>query len=284
MIDRLAKSRSKTMKEGFASMVLVSLLAFGGFVRAYADGGAEKVEFEGKEFRVVKIDPKQQKLELMWKGADGQPLKTFQAVDAALQTGGRQLAIAMNAGIYEPGQVPSGLHIEKGKTLVPLNLKNGEGNFYLKPNGVFFLNADGSAGVMEAAAYGAAGKTPQLAVQSGPVLLVDGKIHPAFNDGSPNVRFRNGIGADSDGKLVMANSVVREGNDVNFHTFARLFRDRLGCASALFLDGDISELYVRSADGEVPKAKNWFAAMFVVAEKAGAEGKPSDAAQAVKPQ
>ena len=31
-----------------------------------ADGEAEKIEFEGKEFRVVKIDPAKQKLELMW--------------------------------------------------------------------------------------------------------------------------------------------------------------------------------------------------------------------------
>ena len=215
-------------------------------------------------------------------GEDGKPLKTFRELDAVLQRGGRRVAVAMNAGIYEPGQVPSGLHIEKGKTLVPLNLKNGEGNFYLKPNGVFFLNEDGSAGVMEAAAYGAAGKTPRLAVQSGPVLLVGGKIHPAFNHGSPNVRFRNGIGVDGDGKLVMATSVIREGNDVNFHTFARLFRDHLKCPSALYLDGDISELYVRAADGEIPKEKNWFAAMFVVAEKLDADAKQDNPDQAAE--
>ena len=249
---------------------------------AAADGEVEKIEFEGKEFRVVKIDPAKQTLELMWKGADGQPLKTFQAVDAAFKTNGRQLSIAMNAGIYEPGQVPSGLHIEKGKTLVPLNLNNGKGNFYLKPNGVFFLNDDGSAGVMAAAAYGAAGKTPRLAVQSGPVLLVNGKIHPAFNHGSPNVRFRNGIGVDADGKIVMANTVVREGNDVNFHTFARLFRDRLRCPSALYLDGDISELYARAADGDVPKAKNWFAAMFAVAKEPNKNGEKSDSGKVDK--
>ena len=217
------------------------------------------------------------KLDLVWKGADGQALKTFQAVDAMLEANGRRVSLAMNAGIYEPGQVPSGLHIENGKTLVPLNLKDGQGNFYLKPNGVFFLNEDGTAGVMEAAAYGVAGKTPRLAVQSGPVLLVDGRIHPAFNHGSPNVRFRNGIGVDGNGRVVMALSVVREGNDVNFHTFARFFRDQLGCQSALFLDGDISELYVRKVDGDVPPAKNWFAAMFVVAEEISAAG---DAKQA----
>jgi prepilin-type processing-associated H-X9-DG protein len=30
---------------------------------------------------------------------------------------------------------------------------------------------------------------------------------------------------------------------VTFHAFARLFRDELGCANALFLDGSVSSLY-----------------------------------------
>ena len=30
---------------------------------------------------------------------------------------------------------------------------------------------------------------------------------------------------------------------VNFHTFARLFRDRIGCRNALYLDGTISQFY-----------------------------------------
>lgn len=217
----------------------------------------------------MRIDPAKQKLELMWQGVNGQPLKTFRAAEAALKPAGRRLSLAMNAGIYEPGQVPSGLHIQEGKTLGKLNLNEGSGNFFLKPNGLFFLNADGSAGVMEAAAYGAAGKTPRIAVQSGPVLVIDGKIHPAFRDGSPNLRLRNGVGVAGDGRIVLATSVMEKGNEVNFHTFARLFRDQLACPSALFLDGDICELYVRSRDGEVPQEKNRFAAMLVITEAAG---------------
>jgi uncharacterized protein YigE (DUF2233 family) len=31
---------------------------------------------------------------------------------------------------------------------------------------------------------------------------------------------------------------------VNFHGFARLFRDELGCRDALFLDGTISQFYL----------------------------------------
>jgi len=233
---------------------------------ASAEADVENVEFGGKEFRVYRLDPADEMLELVWKGADGQPYKNFRKIEAALNKQGKRLKLSMNAGIYGPGIVPDGLHVENGETLVPLNLADGDGNFFLKPNGVFFVGADGKAGVMEARAYGAAGKRPRLAVQSGPVLLIDGRIHPAFNEGSANLRYRNGIGVDADGHIVMAISVMKEGNATNFHNFARLFRDHLGCRNALYLDGDISELYVRAADGEVPPEQNWFAAMFVVTE------------------
>jgi len=242
---------------------------------ACARADVENIEFGGKDFRVCRLDPGKERLEVVWKGADGQPYKNFRKVEAALNAQGKRLKLSMNAGIYGPGIIPDGLHIEDGKTLVPLNLADGDGNFFLKPNGVFFIDADGNPAVMEAAAYGAAGKQPRLAVQSGPVLLIDGKIHPAFNEGSPNLRFRNGIGVDREGRIVMAISVMKEGNATNFHNFARLFRDHLGCQNALYLDGDISELYVRAEDGdEVPPEQNWFAAMFVVTERLEPAGKP----------
>lgn len=34
---------------------------------------------------------------------------------------------------------PQGLYIENSKILSPLDTTNAEGNFYLKPNGVFLL-------------------------------------------------------------------------------------------------------------------------------------------------
>jgi uncharacterized protein YigE (DUF2233 family) len=36
---------------------------------------------------------------------------------------------------------------------------------------------------------------------------------------------------------------------VNFHDFARLFRDELGTPDALYLDGSVSRLYDRASDG-----------------------------------
>ena len=79
----------------------------------------------------------------------------------------------------------------------------------------------------------------QLATQSGPLLVIDGKLHPAFREGSDSWLFRNGVGVISPKRVVFAIS----NEPVNFHEFARLFRDSLGCSNALFLDGTISSLY-----------------------------------------
>jgi uncharacterized protein YigE (DUF2233 family) len=165
-----------------------------------------------------------------------------------------------NAGIYEPGGVPSGLHEEGGTRLRPLNLKDGAGNFYLKPNGVFGRNA-GGAFITESAAFAARGKGPMFfAIQGGPLLLGGGVRHPAFRKDSPNKLLRSGVGIDADGKVVIA--ITARGEMVNFWDFAGLFL-QLGCRDALFLDGDISQMAVHPAG---PVASNRFGAMFVVAE------------------
>ena len=49
------------------------------------------------------------------------------------------LVFATNAGIFDLTFRPVGLHIEDGRTLVQLNTADGDGNFYLKPNGVFAI-------------------------------------------------------------------------------------------------------------------------------------------------
>jgi uncharacterized protein YigE (DUF2233 family) len=222
------------------------------------------VEHAGVKFRVVTLEARQ--VELVWKDAKGEPFATFDKVQAQYAAGGKRVKFLVNAGIYEPGSVPSGLHHQNGRRLRPLNLKDGEGNFFLKPNGVFGLTdrEKGKAFIEESGAFAARERKPvqglEFAIQGGPMLLVGGARHPKFTDGSPNRKLRNGVGVDAAGKVVFA--ITAQGQEVNFWDFAGLFL-KLGCKDALFLDGDISMMAVNP---DQPVASNRFAAMFVVAE------------------
>jgi uncharacterized protein YigE (DUF2233 family) len=221
-------------------------------------------EHEGVKFRVVTLDAR--RVELVWKDANGEAFATFDKVQAHYEAKGKRVKFLMNAGIYEPGSVPSGLHVEKGARLRPLNLREGEGNFFLKPNGVFGLEDRGSGKVFieESGAFAVRERKQALrldfAIQGGPLLLVGGARHPKFTDGSPNRKLRNGVGVDAAGKLVFA--ITAAGQEVNFWDFAGLFL-KLGCKDALFLDGDISQM---ALNPQAPVPSNRFGAMFVVAE------------------
>ncbi|MCX8507754.1 MAG: phosphodiester glycosidase family protein, partial [Rhodobacteraceae bacterium] len=57
---------------------------------------------------------------------------------------------------------------------------------------------------------------------------------------SDSVNIRNGVGVSEDGKRAV---FVISDEAVNFHAFARLFRDGLKLPNALFFDGTISRLY-----------------------------------------
>ncbi len=230
-----------------------------------ADVKEVAVEHAGVKFRVVTVDARQ--VELVWKGAKGEPFATFDKVQARYAADGKRVKFLMNAGIYEPGCVPSGLHHENSARLRPLNLKDGEGNFFLTPNGVFGLadRESGKAFIEESGAFAAwekkqAASRLEFAIQGGPMLLSGGARHPKFTNGSPNKKLRNGVGVDAAGKVVFA--ITAPGEEVNFWDFAGLFL-KLGCQDALFLDGDISQMAVNP---DQPVASNRFAAMFVVAE------------------
>jgi uncharacterized protein YigE (DUF2233 family) len=203
-------------------------------------------------------------LELWWKGREGDVLRTFPAVDRELRARHRRPVLLMNGGIFEPGGIPSGLLVIGGKELRPINLRDGKGNFFLKPSGVFYVSK-GRAGVIQSEKYGRLGGRPQLAVQSGPMLLIDGKTHPAFREGSKNRLHRNGVGVDGKGRIhfLMTDSQAKV-TKVNLWDFADAFR-KLGCQNALFLDGDISQCFIRGGQGNLKS--NRFGSIFAVSEK-----------------
>ena len=116
------------------------------------------------------------------------------------------------------------------------------GNFYLKPNGVFYLTKDKKAAICQTTDFQASNEII-FATQSGPLLLLNGAIHPAFRQGSPNVTIRSGVGILPDGKVIFAMSKT----PMNFYDFAEYFKNR-GCQNALYLDGFVSRTYLPEKD------------------------------------
>ncbi|QWF15572.1 phosphodiester glycosidase family protein [Lysobacter capsici] len=188
-------------------------------------------------YTVVRVDPRTQALALYLRDEHDRPLHSAARLQSWLAARGQRLRYAMNAGMYEPDYSPVGLFVADGRQLAPLNLRDGEGNFYLKPNGVFLLS-DSGARVVESSRYPALSKGVRLATQSGPLLLQDGRIHPGFDPQSKSRHIRNGI-AVKDGIVLL----VISDTAVNLYEFAAYFRDTLHCADALYLDGTVSSLY-----------------------------------------
>jgi uncharacterized protein YigE (DUF2233 family) len=197
----------------------------------------ESVTFEGKRHTVVRVDLRREKLELFLNDETGKSFNRFATLDRWLGKQGRQLLFGMNAGMYHPGFAPVGWFVVDGKQKAPLNLEKGAGNFFWMPNGVFAVTANG-AQIVESPKAPAL-KAVQLATQSGPMLVIDGQLHQDFPKNSERRLFRNGVGVKSPQEVIFAISE----EPVNFHEFARLFRDRLACQNALFLDGTVSSLH-----------------------------------------
>lgn len=228
---------------GLAGMYIFPWFPGNGFVHRDSKPAqkldARTIEFAGKSFDVLKVDPKKQELRLFWKDAQGKPFGSFEALQESLKVEGKTMRFAMNAGIFSEDRTPGGLHIENGSELKSLNLKEGAGNFHMKPNGVFLLGAEG-ASVVESETYSQSQESPTIATQSGPMLAINGEMHPAFREGSPNTNIRNGVGVDRQGNIWFVISNER----VNFFDFASLFVKQLDCPDALYLDGAISAMYL----------------------------------------
>lgn len=202
---------------------------------------------------VCRFDPQRDDIRLFHAGAEGEPLRHFSRLAEALAAEGRRLLFAMNAGMYQADRAPVGLYIEGGVTRRAVNNRDCSGNFCMKPNGVFWLSQkDGavSAHVAPTADYLAGAQDVRDATQSGPMLVIDGALHPKFRKESTSLYRRNGVGVTASGEVVFAISDA----PVTFHEFASLFRDELRCPNALYLDGAISRLYSAELDRNEPGA------------------------------
>jgi len=202
---------------------------------AFALAGLGATAQGGDLFTVVRVDAA--KLGLFWRDDQGQPLRRLDRLAAWQKTQGRALTFGMNAGMYHADASPVGLLVIGGRELAPLNLGDGQGNFFLKPNGVFLVDGQG-AHVVDAVDYPALKDGVRLATQSGPLLLKGGQIHPAFRPSSASRYVRNGVCAQGREAVF----VISE-RPVTFHEFASFLRDELHCQDALYLDGAVSSLW-----------------------------------------
>ena len=198
----------------------------------------EDITFAGHAYTVCTADTTRDKLGLFWRDPAGKPFATFDQLAASLAQTRRTLIFGMNAGMFQTDLSPVGLYIEGGATRHPANTRDGPGNFHMKPNGIFYFGP-ASVGVLETRAFLKAGLHPDFATQSGPMLVIDGQIHPKIQPDGTSLKIRNGVGVRNAHTAVFAISH----DAVSFHEFADLFRGKLGCANALFLDGSISSLY-----------------------------------------
>jgi len=188
------------------------------------------------DFVTYIADPKTQDIKLYWKNDQSQNFKSIQNLKLGLEKKNKKLVFATNAGMYKKDNSPQGLFIENKKVLFPLDTSTANGNFYLKPNGVFYITDKNSAGIAVTEKFNS--KDIKYATQSGPMLIIDGEIHPAFNFGSTNLNIRNGVGILPDNKIVFAMSK----KEINFYDFANYFK-KMGCKNALYLDGFVSRTY-----------------------------------------
>ena len=166
---------------------------------------------------------------MFWRSSSGAVLGTFDRIKEDLQSSGERLYCASNAGIYGKDLHPIGLYVQTGKVERKLNLrKDGYGNFYMQPNGVFLLSQN-KAAIMTTDEVQSNWEiiigTLRYATQSGPLMLQAGQINSAFTPGSSNRVLRNAVCTKSSTDVAL----VKSRTPINFYDFSQVLRDELGC-------------------------------------------------------
>lgn len=208
------------------------------------NGIAKKItDNSGNIFDVFIVDLNKSPVAIYYKDNGGNRIGNFERLKEYLEGQSEELIFATNGGMYTSEGGPVGLLVTDSKVQNPLDLKDGgsEGNFYLKPNGVFAITGK-EAVIMESTRFNdwAGKERVNYATQSGPMLIIDGKVHPKFRKDSSNKVVRSGVGIINSSQVVFA--ISEKG--VTFYDFAMLFQQQLKCNNALYLDGVVSRMYL----------------------------------------
>lgn len=184
------------------------------------------------------VDLNKQDLKFYWKKENGEIINNFENLKEITESKSEDLIFAMNGGMYKKDFSPLGLYIENGIEKSAIDtLTNGYGNFYMQPNGIFYITNKNKGGISKTTNFKNSGI--KYATQSGPLLLIEGKINSKFRNNSKNLNIRNGVGVLPNGNLIFAMSKGK----INFYDFANYFKS-MGCENALYLDGFVSKTYL----------------------------------------
>jgi uncharacterized protein YigE (DUF2233 family) len=234
IINRLTgRTKRVIVVENFSNLGLALFVFLIPAVAPHAESApCQPVTYEHSEYTVCEVDLRRQSVRLFWKKPDGHLYGYLSSLPRALGNHSGRLLFATNGGMYHPDNSPVGLYVEKGRELVRANTSAGPGNFHMRPNGVFYVTGE-VAGVLETRSFIKQRPQVDFATQSGPMLVIDGEIHARFVRYGGSRKYRVGVGSRDPSLVVFA---VSE-SEVSFGEFARLFRDKLRCKNALFLDG-----------------------------------------------
>lgn len=196
------------------------------------------IRFEDIDLTHCIADPAQHTINVVYgPGDQSQGYGTLSAFAESVEAD--TIAFAMNGGAFSDDLTPRGYLVSGGDRLSELSRASGEGNFFMKPNGVFFGSAGRWRILTSDRFFSTVRDRPRFGTQSGPILLVGGELGGAISENGNSRAIRNGVGVDADGKAHFVISLA----PLSFGQLARYFRDEAGVSDALFLDANSSSLW-----------------------------------------
>lgn len=214
--------------------------------------GGFKFNYKNQSYLGFISDLKKHKIQFHLNFGSSQKIRNIKNLLNLLDKRGDSVLMITNGGMYTPNNEAEGLLISNQKEIEPIDLDGSKQmlNFYMMPNGVFYIN-ENKAYIEETNQFNNKYKSrkinPSQATQSGPMLVINDEHHPAFNHGSKSKKLRSGVGIMKDGRIVF---IISKNSITNFHDFATIFKDIYGCENALFLDGVISKMYIKGINYE----------------------------------
>ena len=101
-------------------------------------------------FIIYESNPANKKLKFYWKDSNGKIYGSIQKLKNSLNLKGTELIFAVNGGMYNKDKTPQGLFIEDHSIKKQKeNRTEGYGNFYLQPNGIFYLTEEGKGKIVK---------------------------------------------------------------------------------------------------------------------------------------